>query len=99
MTPSMRHRLFHAIVLVGASLPIACSDDASSATPAVDAGAADALAPDAAKADAAPTDTGATDTGAGTPDTALADGGAPLPDTAAPDAACDEGCGCFPCIK
>ncbi len=102
----MRHRLFHAIVMVGASLPMACGSDDPSTTPAppVDSGfsSSDALlTSDSTAADSAVADSTAADSTAA--DTTVVDTG--KPDTGAPvDAAedvCDGGCGssCFPCIK
>ena len=92
MMPPMRHRLFHAIVMVGASLPMACGSEGSE--PPVDA------AGDTGGTDTGATDTGASDTSAhdtGTTDSGTEDTG-PLDAT---DDACDGGCGesCFPCIK
>ena len=91
----MRHRLFHAIVMVGASLPMACgSDDASTTpTPPVDSGfsSSDALLTSDSAADTNVNDTSVVDTGK--PDTgAVVD---------AAEDVCDGGCGssCFPCIK
>ena len=101
MSAPMRHRLFHAIVMVGASLPMACgSDDPSTTpTPLVDSGSSssdalltsDSTAADSAVADSTSADTTVVDTGK--PDTGTT--------VDAAEDVCDGGCGssCFPCIK
>lgn len=99
MSAPMRHRLFHAIVMVGASLPMACGSDDPSTTPAVDSGSSssdalltsDSTAADSAVADSTSADTTVVDTGK--PDTGT------MVDAA--EDVCDGGCGssCFPCIK
>lgn len=104
MSAPMRHRLFHAIVMVGAALP-ACAAETTEPAPAQDSGAAqdtsmwsgDALlTSDTSVADTSAADTSKADTTV--VDTGAADTGAVM--DAGPDV-CDGGCGssCFPCIK
>lgn len=100
MIPPMRHRLFHAVVLMGASLPACGSDEAApvadsaiasdtggavvDSTTAGDSNAGDSNAGDSTAGDTAKGDSTVVDT---------AKGDAPV------DTCVDEGCGCFPCIK
>jgi hypothetical protein len=79
----MRHRPFHAIVIVGAAS--GCSSSAVVSNPAPDA-SSDTTAETA-------NDTAATDSSPASDvaDTATAD--------ALEDVCVDEGCGCFPCIR
>lgn len=88
----MRHRLFHAIVIAGASMACGGGEESSSTT---DAGT-DANLVDADKADSGAVDSNVVDSGGA--DTTSADT-TPTVD-ATPDV-CDGGCGssCFPCIK
>jgi len=96
----MRHRLFHAIVIVGASLPMACGGSEET-TSLVDSGAADSVSGDSATIDSSTVDSGAADSS--TADSPATDSAKPETSTtldATPDV-CDGGCGssCFPCIK
>ena len=88
MMSPMRHRLFHAVVLMGAALP-ACGSDASTPTPTVDSATSDTKVA---------TDSAATDGTIGDSTT----GDSSVTDTridAPADTCVEEGCGCFPCIK
>jgi hypothetical protein len=81
----MRHRLFHAIVVVGAAT--GCGASTETPSPAVDSAVTDT---------GASTDTG-TSTETAVADSATADS-AKVPDTGE-DTCVDMGCGCMPCIK
>jgi hypothetical protein len=86
----MRHRLFHAIVVVGAASGCASTVQETSNPPAPDAIATDT----AVQLDTATTETAVTDSAPA--DSALDT--AKAPETGA-DTCVDEGCGCMPCIK
>lgn len=86
MMTAMRHRLFHAIVIAGASMACGGGEESSST---VDSGTADSNAADSNVTDSS--DSSVVDSSA--PET-------PPTVDATPDV-CDGGCGssCFPCIK